>query len=221
MAKNRIYQYFRLLKNEGEELYMRKLVLLLMGVFVLMTMTACGKEQVEGESLGQQIESSEKKGDNAKDEKNDSEICYEELFGYKFAFIESVSHESRGYGHIEIAEQYKVVLFKKNVISFSTWDNTIADCEELFGNTLRSCLSYSGCNQTVSSIEQKTNEFGEEILWVEGVLEREEGNLDYYAVYYVTGEGKVRFAIGIPNGEDSSRAKEAMECLADNLQKAE
>ena len=209
---------------------MKKLLSLVLILSIIFSLAACkDANTVEDSTLGNSEETTSEQPQNSNDDnkENDNkdnkvEPTIKKLYGYQFYFKDEIIDDSGTVGFIARTDTYDVVLTKTDSIDFNSWDSIVEDCEELVWKGLYGGLRYSCSNQSVYESESFTNGYGEELLKVKGTWELEDGGyLDCIVIYYVTDEGTVRAIIGVPNNGDIDTVENAMDYIAENLQKAE
>lgn len=198
---------------------MKKLFVFVLVAVLALTLVACGtgKEPSGGETKEQEKTSSEVSGNETSDVSKPTEI---ELFGYKYSFSETPVGNTSTYGHVANCSNYSIFLFKGDTISYTSEDNIVEDSKDKLFSSVYSSLRYYPEKQNVAEQKKTTSKYNEEVFLVNGSFESGDGNKDYYACYFVTEEGKVRFCIGLCDGSNNSSIKQAIELIADNLQKA-
>ena len=198
---------------------MKKIVSLLMAIFILTALCSCGNDQPTTQPDNKQESTSAAEGTDKVDELKNENPKTKELFGYKYSFPNEVAVSGSADGGIFKCNDCSIFAFNLDVIDFSSWDTIVDDSQEKLFSAVYSAFRFYPNSQSVTTNNKLTNTNGEELLLTEGTFDTSDGDKEFISYYHVTNANKVRFFISIVDG-NKENVESVTEYVAKNLAKA-
>ena len=205
----------------------RFLALILAALMLLLTLAACSSNG--GNKVPQPDNDQNQTNEPSKDDPtNNTEYRVQELVGYSFTFDGGVIEKSVADGLIAETDDYSLIVYYYNDITFDVWDNVTDMAFKRVKDAMYEAFRFYPTEQTNSTSTKIENNYGETVLKVSGTMKGDqtgEGtmNRQFIAFYYVTDENVVRFCVGVPKDDSSASyaaLDAAMDTLIENLKKA-